>query len=159
MICAASSVTFAQVSTIELAVKVIVIVLVPVPLSPACNQSIEGSNWQHEHACRYAQLALGIWYLDESRFAEFHKWVMTPHHAPELNEAVEYATQLVESAPLRESILGRRVKGRIKNNVFLYSRAGRGSVPKMLIGRELVTGSIADADEMTELIRKFLPIP
>ena len=134
------------------------VVLIPVPLSAACNQAMKGSEWRHEHACHYAQLALGVWNHDPEQFREFHKWVMTPYRAPELDIAVHRAMDMVDREALRTSILSSAVQKRMKNNVFLYGRASGGSLPKIFIGDELITGRVNQPEELAALLRKHLQI-
>ena len=134
------------------------IVLIPVPLSQPCNQLMSKSAYYNENACRMAQLALGMWYTDRDRFREFHEWMMTPEDPPALADAIEFASQLVDRAALRESMLSLLVEARIKSNVFLYGRSGKGSVPKTFLGSELISGTVEDVRELTGLIRQHLSI-
>lgn len=66
-----------------------------VPLSKKCNPYIKRDHWSHKHACDYAQLALSVFRLDRSKFAEFHHFVMDSKRPPIVAEARRIAMNLV----------------------------------------------------------------
>ena len=66
-----------------------------VPLSKKCNPYVKRDHWSHKNACDYARLALSIFRLDRTKFAEFHNWVMGSKRPPAVAEARRFAMKLV----------------------------------------------------------------
>ena len=75
------------------------------PLSKRCNPHVQRDRPVHVHACDYARLALGVWKLDQTKFVEFHDWLMESKKAPSVFEARQKAMKLVGEKILLDKAL------------------------------------------------------
>ena len=107
-------------------------VLAPMPLSPECNRRIRKASRDHINACKYARLALGVWFVDRAAFDKFHEWLLEPKNAPPVDEARAYAITLVGEQALEEGINDARIQQQINMNVRLHSRLPKPGVPALL---------------------------
>jgi hypothetical protein len=76
-----------------------------VPLSKKCNPHVVRDATIHKYACDYARLALGVWKLKPSKFAEFHAWLMKSDKPPSVFDARREAMRLAGEAVLLDQNL------------------------------------------------------
>jgi hypothetical protein len=76
-----------------------------VPLSKRCNPHVRYDQAVHLYACAYARLALGVWKLDRTKFAQYHEWLMESKQPPSIFEARRQAMRLVGEKVLLDTTL------------------------------------------------------
>jgi len=54
------------------------LVLLPMPLNPACNPHTEFDSKRFAHACTLARIALAVWRADRGTFEAFDRWLYEP---------------------------------------------------------------------------------
>jgi len=75
-----------------------------------------------------------------------------------LDQARQYAARLVGREALQAQLNDRALAEMLRQNTLLYYRAGRGTVPKLLFGRYVVTGEMRSAEELIDLLESRLGI-
>jgi protein-disulfide isomerase len=131
------------------------IIELPVPLEKTCNRFIKNTHPKHQQACRYAQLALGVWHADPTKFVEFHEWMLETEEPPPLQDAAARAIQLVGRDPLKQSLASSAVKTRVHDYTTLYGALGD-SFPFVLIGDLRINGVPRQASELFAILEQRL---
>jgi len=138
--------------------KQFAVVVLPVPMNADCNKFTSRTHPDQQDACHYARLALAVWEIAPSEFEDFHKWLLKEKRPPGISEATDRAARLVGQEKLEKERKGPAVKRRIEDYVRLFGQAGRGSIPKILAGKWLITGEAANAQEIFDLLERALEI-
>jgi len=141
----------------------LVIVSLPMPLDPTCNQTMQRHHPSHTNACEYAKLGLAVWRADRAKHHEFDDWLMTGEKPPLLEEARQRAAQLVGAAAL-ERVMGEPWVGQqLAIDVAIYEmayRAGQGSMPQLIVGQNVALGTYLKPDLIKLLVDNLgLPPP
>lgn len=134
------------------------VIFLPVPMNTDCNQFVEFTHEDHQLSCDYARLALAVWRAQPGVFERFHDWLYEPERPPPLAEARKFAAELVGRAALEAELNDPALAEMIRQNTLVYHRAGRGTVPKLLFGRYVVSGPTQGAEELLELLENRLGI-
>lgn len=134
------------------------VIFLPVPMNTECNQFVEFTHEDHQLSCDYARLALAVWRAQQGVFERFHDWLYEPERPPPLAEARKFAAELVGRAALEAQLNDPTLAEMIRQNTLVYHRAGRGTVPKLLFGRYVVSGPTHGPEELFELLESRLGI-
>ncbi len=132
----------------------LVILSLPMPLDPACNQTMTRPHPDHTNACAYARLGLTVWRADRAKHHEFDDWMFTGNKPPPLGEAQEKARQLVGVEAFERAAADPWVAEQLKLDVAIYElayRSGQGSMPQLILGPAVAVGTYPQ-DEMTKLL-------
>jgi len=93
-----------------------------------------------------------VWRLDASKFAQLHAWLFEPETPPTIDEALAYAGDLVGPSVLNRMLSGAAqdewVRRRLVHNTQLYASSGGGRIPKLLMGRFVMSGDPDDAGQL-----------
>jgi hypothetical protein len=122
----------------------LVIVSLPMPLDPGCNQTMSRPNASHTNACEYARIGLAVWRADRKRHPEFDDWMFAPEKAPPLPEAQARAVQLVGAEAFATAAKDPWIEQQLKQSVAIYEvayRAGQGSMPQLNLGSKVAVGT------------------
>lgn len=130
----------------------VAIVILPMPLDPDCNPNISGNG--HEGSCEYSKLALAVGQTSRENFQKFHAWVFAGNATPQLAE--RYAAKLIGQDLLNSKLQDGSVDQQLQQNIAIFSAAGRGGVPTLFLGSQVVTGSIGSAEELFQLLEQNL---
>lgn len=128
--------------------------MLPVPLDRSCNPHARNSGGPHAEACALAKLAIAVWHLDPTQFAEFHHWLLTT--PPNQTAARTYAAKLVGEEQLMKELSSETPSAYVAKNVELYRRAGAGTIPKMLFPKTTSVGEITSTDNLKSLVRQHV---
>jgi uncharacterized membrane protein len=141
------------------------VVGIPVPLNPKCNPAFTDASPQHADACEHARLALALWRLDREAFREWDHWMFeggTASSAPTPAEAIAKAESLVDPAQLKASLADPWIKEQIARNIELWktmkTKAGRMTMPQMILGGRLVVGAPDSEFQLYDLMRDGLEL-
>jgi uncharacterized membrane protein/protein-disulfide isomerase len=130
------------------------IVVLPVPLNRACNSAASGGG--HTGACELGILAVAVWRIDRSKFAQFHDWLMEGGRSRTPSEARRRAEQLVGTSVLKAEMDKKVAAAYIKRHVDLYRRVGAGSVPKLMFPNATMTGEVSSTTTLCNRIEREL---
>lgn len=134
--------------------KDLAVLALPVPLNSDCNSQVGQTSSQHAEACRIANLAIAVWRVKPSKFHEYHNWLFetSPLTAA---AARNQAIKLVDKDRL-DKVLETRVPQKfIASHVKLYTKAGGGSIPKLLFPNITLVGNVG-TDSLANTIEREL---
>ncbi len=126
------------------------IVSLPTPLDVQCNQLIKKQLPDHTNACVYARLGLAVWLADRSQMAIFDDWLFAPQRPVSTNQAAEQAGRLVGTNALAKALQDPWVQSQLEVDSRLYAsnyyRFRHGSLPQLMIGTNIISGTFRPAD-------------
>lgn len=143
----------------------IAFVLVPCPLSYACNPYIPASGRdQFAGSCDLARLALAVWFAEPDKFAEFDEWLFTAEDPakgwyPRTVEAATFkAAQLLGGEQqLFEAERNAAVNTVFKKSFELFGRTtmqGKSGIPRLVYQSQWIIPEVDDADGLMEILSK-----
>jgi len=143
----------------------IAFVLVPCPLSYACNPYIPASGRdQFAGSCDLARLALAIWSAAPERFAEFDEWLFTAEDPakgwyPRTVEAasVKAAQLLGGEQPLSEATGNAAINSVFSKSFELFGRTtmqGKSGIPRLVYQSQWIIPEVDDAEGLMEILAK-----
>ena len=148
------------------------IVLVPMPMSAACNTELAETPPGHEAACEYVRLGLAVWRAKRAAWPEFDAWMFTPEKPPPAVEARAFAEKLVGREALDAALRDPWIDAQIRTGVALYAENSRAlrsrgtragdsrAMPQATVNGMIVVGAIEKAEEIDRLLaRKPGPPP
>lgn len=123
------------------------IVSLPMPLDSKCNYTVRRTPRSHAHACEYAQLGLAVWHANRKVHQQYDDFIFTPAEPPPIESARQYAAQLVGGpANLEKALSDGWVNQYLKLGIDIYAtnyiHVGNGSMPQIIVGSRLATGTI-----------------
>lgn len=128
------------------------VITLPVPLERACNSTVTGMGTPG--ACEMAKLAVAVWRIERSKFADYHQYMCSNQRT--VAAARAKAEQLVGKEKLAAEMAMPFATDYIKKHVELYRRVGQGSVPKLMFPRSTLTGEIQQASVLVNAIKREL---
>ena len=141
----------------------LVVVSLPMPLDPTCNQTMQRHHPLHTNACEYAKLGLVVWRADRTKHHEFDDWLMAGEKPPSLAEAQQHAAQLVGAPAFARATQEPWAEQQLKINVAIYEtayRSGQGSMPQLIVGQNVALGTYLKPDLIKLLVDNLgLPNP
>ena len=132
------------------------LVVLPVPMNAACNDTVRVTEAKHAEACELARLAVAVWRVSPENFHAFHDWMLAGNRVPTGAEARQHAAQLVGDQALREELAKPVAAKYVAKHVELYKRAGAGTIPKLLFPRTTLVGEINSANRLVEILEREL---
>jgi uncharacterized membrane protein len=138
------------------------IVSLPMPLDGKCNFTVKRTPRVHTNSCDYARLSLAVWHANRKVHPHYDEFIFSPAEPPPLDSARQYAAQLVGGADvLNKALSDGWVNQYLKLGIDIYAtnylNVGNGSMPQIIIGSRLATGTIT-ADELRNSIIQQLGI-
>ena len=130
------------------------IATLPLPLDAACNKLIARTSPQHENACQYARLALAVWRADPSKMDRFNDWLFEPEVPPAMGSAFGFAQEIVGEEALGRAMNDPWVEKQLAQDIAIYEttyrRFGKGAMPQLIIGDNIVFGGLEHGMEDLE---------
>jgi len=133
------------------------IVALPAPLDADCNQYIERNEPIHDDACELASLALAVWQVDPSKFADFHDWLFDHQGKLTVVQARAHAGELVGVPTLAATLTDPAIAQRLVKNIGLHHHLG-GGLPKLLFENIRIDGRPQTAAELFDLLEQNTPL-
>ena len=125
------------------------IIVLPMPLDPQCNPTMNRPHPDHINACFFGRLGLAVVRANRSKSASFDEFVFKPERPPGTNEAMMFAEQLVGADALKRALADPWVEAQLRQGVAIYEisyRAGQGSMPQSIIGNRIAVGLMRKED-------------
>ncbi len=132
------------------------VIVLPVPLSSQCNDSILQNAPVHAESCELARLALAVWRSNPDVFPVFHRWLFAEERNRTASEARAYAETLVDPTQLREHLADTMIGKFINRHVALYKRAGKGTLPKLFTEKLTLRGQMGSSEELCSMLENQL---
>ena len=136
----------------------VAVVLFPVPLSAGCNRYVSHTSRDHVHACQIARYAFAVWLAAPEEFESYHEWLLESEDAPTQSEAQARASSIIGAPELLQLSRGEEVAARLSASVDLYGRLNRGTIPKLLIGDQVIQGRVSETETLLKIMEESLPV-
>lgn len=132
------------------------VAFMPVPLDAACNPVVKRPILEHARACEYARTALAVWRADPVQGHAYDEWFFAQPRQPSLEAARDEALRLVGSNVLANALLDPRIDRQLAWSTSLYHtnylRYGRGALPQLMLGTNLVFGVLRSSQDLQRLL-------
>ena len=136
------------------------IVCLPMPISTNCNAYLPPRAHSVPNSCEYAQLGLAVWRANPAAHREFDDWIFTGDHPAPLQQAREYAAQLVGADRLQAALAEPWVSEQIRSNCRLHNTnwitGGETVLPQLIIGDVISAGPLNSAEHLMILLNRYL---
>lgn len=143
----------------------IAFVLVPCPLSYACNPYVPASGADRfAGSCDLARLALAVWLADPAKFAGFDEWLFTADdpakgwYPRSVEDATLRAAQLLGGdAQLSEALRNAATDAILSRSFELFGRTtmqGKSGIPRLVYRSQWVIPEVDDAAGLMEILAK-----
>ena len=136
------------------------ILSLPMPISRACNPYLPARARSVSNACEYARLGLAVWRAKPVAFRQFDDWMFEPDEPVPVEQAREYAAQLVGAEKLQAAAADPWVAEQLALCCRLHNTnyvvGGSPSMPQLILGDAVSTGPLNSADHLMILLNQYL---
>ena len=132
----------------------VAVMVLPVPLSTGCNDTIKTTGPKFTESCEIAKLAIAVWRADSEKFYDFHNWMFSGETPPTYAAAKAHADTLVDSQKLDADLASDVPAQYIAKTVELYKRAGKGDVPKLIFPTTSIVGEFTSGDSLVQVMQQ-----
>jgi len=132
----------------------VAVMVLPVPLSTACNDTIQVTGPNFTESCEIAKLAVAVWRTDAAQFYTFHNWMFEGETAPTHAVAKAYADTLLDAKKLDAELASGVPAQYIVQTIELYKRAGGGNVPKLIFPTTTIVGKFTSSKDLLQTIKQ-----
>jgi uncharacterized membrane protein len=128
----------------------------PVPMATNCNPLLKRVIPAHINACAYAYCGLAVWRANPAKLSAFDDWIFAPQLPPAPDAAKAEGMRLVGTNELNQALEDPWVREQIDFDIGLYKanylRYRKDSLPELVIGTNLVAGTISSVDDLYKLL-------
>jgi len=128
------------------------IIVLAVPLSRACNDTVTNEHPSHREACELAKYSVAVWRISPEKFQEYHEWLLSVEPVPSAASAKAKAAQLVGNAALEQELAQPHAARYISKHVEVYRKMGAGPIPKLVFSTTALTGEMTAADVLIRTV-------
>ena len=136
------------------------IVTLPMPLATNCNPAIHRFMRPHAQACDYAYLGLAVWRANPAVFHQFDEWLFAPAEVAPIEQARQYAAQLVGAEKLRAAQADPWVTQQILTDGRLYEtnylKMSNSQMPQFILGPVISFGPLNSVQDVYRLLEQHL---
>ena len=136
------------------------IVCLPMPLSTNCNPFLPPRTHSGSNTCEYALLSLAVWRAKPAAFRQFDDWMFVPDRPVPLEQAREYAAQLVGANKLQTALADPWVPQQLAMNCRLHytdwTVAGSPAMPHLILGDAVSSGPLNSVEHLMILLNHYL---
>jgi uncharacterized membrane protein len=136
------------------------VVLLPMPMSTNCNPVIPSSFFSSSNSCEFARLGLALWLANPEAQHRFDAWFFAPDKSPTLEQAREYAAQLVGTEKLQSTLADPWVQEQINTDCLIYhanwQASGRPAMPQLILGEAVSIGPLNSVEHLLVLLNRYL---
>ena len=137
------------------------IVCLPVTLSPQCNPFISHMNSHAStNSCEYARLGLAVWRARPDLHQQFDDWMFETIKPPSVQQAQDYAAQLVGAEKLKAALADPWIRQQILTDSKLYRAnwlaADNSALPQIVMGNVISSGPINSIQHLKLLLQRYL---
>lgn len=131
------------------------IISLPMPLDSECNHTVRRTPAAHTNACEYARLGLAVWRANRNVHEQFDDWLFHPEHPPDLTATRQRAAELVGATNLQAALTNRWIDEYLQLGIRIYAtnylHGRQGSMPQLIVGTNLIAGTISGPDLASRL--------
>jgi protein-disulfide isomerase len=139
------------------------VVCLPVSLSPQCNPFIPRMNAHATtNSCEYARLGLAVWRAKPEAQRQFDDWMFAGVRPPPLEQAQEYAAQLVGADKLKSALADPWIQQQILTDCRLHRTnwlaVDSSAMPQIIMGDAVSSGPINSVEHLQILLNRYMGI-
>jgi uncharacterized membrane protein len=131
------------------------VILLPVPMHPACNPTVTKQFPGRGYACQYSRLAIAVWQARPDQFEAFDRYMFSEVEPPPLGLAIARAEQLTgvrinphQPDPGQDCVIRRAIK--------IYQAAELQQIPSLLFPRARMSGEVKSLLEFQVILKHQL---
>jgi len=128
------------------------VIVLAVPLSRACNDTVTTEHSSHRESCDLAKYSIAVWRVAPDKFEQYHEWLMTTEPVPSAALAKSRAAQLVGAEALDRELAQPNVARYISKHVEVYRKMGAGPIPKLVFATTALTGEMRSVQVLCDTI-------
>jgi hypothetical protein len=137
------------------------IVCLPVTLSAQCNPFIPQFHSQaNSNACEYARLGLAVWRAKPEAHVRFDDWMFNPAQPPPVEQARDYAAQLVGPEKLKAALADPWITAQIRTDSKIHRAnwlaVDSSALPQIVMGNAVSSGAINSVEHFQILLSQYL---
>jgi uncharacterized membrane protein len=137
------------------------VVCLPVSFSPQCNPFIPRNRVRpNSDSCEYARLGLAVWRAKPEAQRQFDDWMFATVKPPTMEQAREYAAQLVGADKLKSALADPWIQQQILTDCQLHHTnsmaAESGAMPQIIMGDAVSSGPLNSVDHLLLLLNRYL---
>ena len=136
------------------------VVCLPMPISTNCNPFLPAQVHSVTNACEYVRLGLAVWRAKPAAFRQFDDWMFGPDRLVAVDQAREYAAQLVGADKLQAALADAWVPQQIATDCRLHSTnwtaTGNPAMPQVILGDVVSSGPLNSVEHLMILLNRYL---
>jgi uncharacterized membrane protein len=138
------------------------VVCLPMPISTNCNPLLPGHIHSVSNACEYARLGLAVWRAKPDAYRQFDDWMFAPEQPSPVDQARQYAVQLVGADRLQTAFADPWVEEQIVTDCRLHYTnwiaCDTPVMPQLILGDAISSGPLNSVSHLMSLLNKYLGI-
>jgi uncharacterized membrane protein len=136
------------------------IVCLPMPISTNCDPFLPAQTHSPPEACEYARLGLAVWRAKPAAFRQFDDWMFAPDRPVPVEQAREYAAQLVGADKLQAALTNSWVEEQLATDCRLHYTnwvvGGNAALPQVVLGDVVSSGPLNSVDHLLILLSRYI---
>ena len=136
------------------------IVCLPMPISTNCNPFLPPNVHSVPNSCEYVRLGLAVWRAKPAAFRQFDDWMFSSDQPAAVEQAKEYATQLVGADKLQAALADSWLPQQLAIDCRLHSTnwtvSGSPALPQVILGDAVSSGPLNSVQHLMILLNHYL---
>jgi uncharacterized membrane protein/protein-disulfide isomerase len=136
------------------------VVCLPMPISPRCNPFLPRTSHAVSNSCEYARLGLAVWRAKPEVQRQFDDWMFATVKPPPLEQAQEYAAQLVGANKLESALADPWIQQQIMTDCQLHRAnwlaVDSSAMPQIIMGDAVSSGPLNSVQHLLVLLNRYL---
>ncbi len=136
------------------------IVCLPLPISTNCNPFLPPHAHSVSNSCEYARLGLAVWRAKPAAHHQFEERMFAGARPPGLEQATEYASQLVGQDKLQAALKDPWLQEQIAVDCRLHKTnwisSGESVMPQLILGDVISSGPLNSVEHLLILLHRYL---
>ena len=136
------------------------VVCLPMPISTQCNPFLPRTSHSIPNSCEYARLGLAVWRAKPEVQRQFDDWMFAGVKPPPLEQAREYAAQLVGADKLKSALADPWIQQQILTDCKIHRAnwlaVDSSVMPQIIMGDAVSCGPINSVRHLQILLNRYL---
>ena len=138
------------------------VVCLPMSLSPQCNPFLPQMAHADSRSCEYARLDLAVWRAKPDAQRQFDDWMFAGVRPPPVEQAQEYAAQLVGANKLKSALADPWIQEQLLTDCRLHHTnwlaVDSAAMPQIIMGDAVSSGPINSVEHLQILLNRYMGI-
>jgi uncharacterized membrane protein len=136
------------------------VVCLPMPISPRCDPYLPPNAHSIPNSCEYARLGLAVWRAKPEAQRQFDDWMFATVKPPPLEQAQEYAAQLVGADKLKSALADPWIQQQFLTDCRLHRAnwlaVDSSAMPQIIMGDAVSSGPLNSVEHLLILLNRYL---